>query len=64
MSFSEILKGLREKRGLSQKELAELTGITQATVSRYESGKREPKWADVQRLAKSLNVSCTYFKET
>lgn len=36
------LKDMREKKGLSQKELARLSGISARTISRYESGETEP----------------------
>lgn len=48
-------------------ELAEKTGLTQAAISRYESTdptkKREPKWIDVQKIAKALNLPCSEFLE-
>lgn len=36
-----ILKELREKKGLSQAELAEKSGIKQQTISLIENGKRQ-----------------------
>ena len=40
MTINEKLKRLRTEQGLSQKELAELLNITQASVSDYERGLR------------------------
>jgi transcriptional regulator with XRE-family HTH domain len=41
----------RERAGLSQRALAEQTGITQSTLSRIESGTREPKMNEVLAIA-------------
>ena len=45
------------ERGMTQKELAEATGITEATISRYAGGSRLPKIAQAIRIADALNVS-------
>lgn len=42
-TIGEKIQILREERNLKQKELAELAGITEATLSRYENGKENPK---------------------
>lgn len=39
MKFGELLKDIRAKPGLSQKDMARMVGVTQATWSMYESGK-------------------------
>lgn len=51
---------LREEKNMKQKELAELTGITEATLSRYENDKREPKGEIVSRIAKALDVTTDF----
>ena len=45
------------ERGMTQKELAEATGITEAAISRYAGGSRLPKIAQVARIADALHVS-------
>jgi transcriptional regulator with XRE-family HTH domain len=47
---------LRKKRGLTQAELAERAGTTEATISRLETGDRQlnSKW--LERLGKALKV--------
>lgn len=53
--FGERLKMLREARGLSQSELAELSGVEQPTISNYETGKRTGiPLAHAMRLADAL----------
>ncbi|MBQ1734401.1 MAG: helix-turn-helix transcriptional regulator [Lachnospiraceae bacterium] len=46
----------RNKEGLTQKELSERTGITQADISRIENGTRNPSLGMVKRLARGLGM--------
>ena len=46
----------RNKEGLTQKELSERTGITQADISRIENGTRNPSLEMVKRLANGLGM--------
>jgi transcriptional regulator with XRE-family HTH domain len=50
------LKQLREERSLTQEELAEFTGVTSLTISRWENGKRKPRFKSIRKLAKALKV--------
>lgn len=59
-TIGEKILILRENLNMKQKELADLVGITEATLSRYENNKREPRGEIVTRLAKILNVSTDY----
>lgn len=45
----------RNKLHISQKDLANRTGISQAHISRLESGKYNPSVSLLKRLAKGLN---------
>lgn len=54
------IQKLRESLNLTQKELADKVGITDATLSRYENNKREPKAEILARMAKVLNVTTDY----
>ena len=45
----------RRARGLSQRELAELTGTTQSAIARLESGGRPPRIDTLQRIANALD---------
>jgi transcriptional regulator with XRE-family HTH domain len=50
------LRDLREERGLTQKEAAELAGVYHRTVIRLESGKRPPSMPTVTKLARAYGV--------
>ncbi len=55
--FNENLKNARERRGMSQREVAELIGVANSTYSLYESGSREPNLPTIKKIADILNVS-------
>ncbi len=42
MTIGEKIKNHRKACGLTQKQLAELTGTTQSTIANYENGNRQP----------------------
>lgn len=51
-----ILEG-REERDLTQKQLAEATGIAQADISRLENGTANPSLRTLKRLAAGLGMT-------
>lgn len=55
--FAEKLKALRKSAGLSQIVLAQNLGVTQVTVSLYESGGREPDLDDLMTIAERLGTT-------
>lgn len=55
--FGEHLKELRESANLKQKDLSEVLGIKQNSLSSYENGKRFPEMMTLLKIAKYFNVS-------
>ena len=56
--FAQIADQVAQQRkahGLSQKELAELTGTTQSAIARLESGGRPPRIDTLLRIAEALD---------
>lgn len=51
------LKEARLKRGLTQKELGEKAGLSQAAIGMIENGKRGYSTKSLKRLSEVLNVS-------
>lgn len=45
------LRQLREKKGISQRELGDLLNLSQRAISRYESGEAEPDLATVRKIS-------------
>lgn len=54
--FASMLKYLREREGLSQRELATKLGLSAGAIGMYESGKRHPKFEDEEAIADFFNV--------
>lgn len=55
--FSERLRRIMEERGMTQSELAQLSGVSKSSISRYISGAWKGKQDTVYNLAHVLNVS-------
>jgi transcriptional regulator with XRE-family HTH domain len=58
--FAKRLKKLREEHGLSTRALGEIVGTSNATISRYETGKRDPDLVLVHNIATYFNVTIEY----
>ena len=56
------LKEIRKKKGYTLIAAATIAGITNNTLSRYETGKREPKLEMWQKLADIYGVSVSYLQ--
>lgn len=59
-SIGDRIKWLRDKRQLSQRELAKRVGVTEATLSRYETNKRIPGADTVAMLAHALGATTDF----
>ncbi len=51
------LRELRDEKGLSQKQLAEVLGYTQGSISEWERGATEPSIENILRLCEFFDVS-------
>ena len=51
------MRGARYREGVTQRQLAELTGIPQRHISEMESGKRQIGRENAKKLATALHVS-------
>lgn len=60
MEFGELLRKLREDKGLSQQDLAELAGVQASAISHFELGRRLPSFENIRRLADALNVTSDF----
>lgn len=55
--MGERIALLLDEQGMMQKELAELIGISDATLSRYIAGSREPKPEVLVNIATALHTT-------
>jgi PAS domain S-box-containing protein len=61
MSLGRTLKALRQKQSLNQKALSALSGVSQATISRIETGRvRQLRSSALKNLADALGVSVDF----
>ena len=58
--LGEKISEMLQKRGIQQKELAEQIGITEAAMSRYIAGTREPKPDVIANMATALHTTSDY----
>ena len=54
--FAEILRKLRNEKGLSQRELAEQVYVTRSTVARWENGSRLPDAVMIAKISRCLDT--------
>ena len=55
--FPQMLKKLRERKGISRVALSELCGLAPDSVRKYEIGEDEPRMSALISLAEYLEVS-------
>ena len=56
MIIGNKIKEIRKKQGLTQKELANLTGLSEISIRKYENNNRKPKIENIKKIANALNV--------
>jgi len=59
--FNIDLRKTRKKRGMTQQALANQLQVSVDTISRWEAGKRRPKYDDILSLSQILNVPIDVF---
>lgn len=57
MTIGERIRTIRKAKGLTQKDLAILSGTSEITVRQYETGKRQPRIEQLILIADALGVS-------
>lgn len=60
MTWQAKVKQLMAIKGINQKQLSKLSGITEASVSRYLKGERTARLDIIVNFAKALNVTTEY----
>ena len=61
MSAADVLAIRRENKGLTQKQLSELTGIAVPNISQMENGSREIGKGNAKKLADALDCDASDF---
>lgn len=59
-TVGDRIKKMRKQKKLSQEELASLIGVNLVTLSRYETGDRNPKLDKLVAMSQIFNVNVEY----
>ena len=57
LTIGEKIKYFRKKRGITQAQLADLSGIHPVSIRKYETNKMQPQTAQIERIAAALGVN-------
>ena len=57
---TQRMKELISKKGISQKQLAKISGLTESTISNYVRGERIPRGVNLIKIAKALDTTTDY----
>lgn len=60
MMWREKVTNLMSERGINQKQLSQLSGITESSISRYLHSSQRPRMDVVVNIAKALHVETEY----
>ena len=63
-NFGEIIKDIRKKNNLTQKELADKLYVTYQAVSKWENNKSIPDISIIQNISKMFNIDLNYLTNT
>ena len=61
--MGDRIKELLEKKNISQKELSDMVGCTEAAISLYIGGKRVPRASVLTKIAIALDTTSDYLME-
>lgn len=61
MKFDKKLYGKIKNMNISQKQVAEMAGLSESSISRYLKGSRKPSAEDLEKIAKALNMNVEEF---
>ena len=63
MPTGSKIKEIRQRKGLTQKQLGELCGMADSAIRRYENGYQNPKIETLQKIADALETPLILFVE-
>ena len=57
MTVGENIRRIRQERNLTQRQLGEMVGVSEAYIRTYESGRRNPKPSSLEKIADAISVN-------
>lgn len=56
MTIGENIKRIRKEKGLTQKELGALCGMSESQIRHYELNYKTPRFETIKRISKALDI--------
>ncbi len=60
MNVQNVVKTRRKELGISQKDLAEMSGLSLATIKNIERGEGNPSYETISRILEILGMEITF----
>lgn len=60
MQFGNVLRSLRQRNKMTQKQLADIFGVSESRIGMYERCQREPDFEMLEAIADYFNVDMDY----
>lgn len=60
MQFGNVLRSLRQRNNITQKQLADIFGVSESRIGMYERCQREPDFEMLEAIADYFNVDMDY----
>lgn len=60
MTVGERIKKIRLEKGMTQKQVAEKSGLFDSAIRKYEGGRQNPKLETLERIAAALEIDPYY----
>lgn len=64
MTIGEKIRFARKEKGLTQKDLARLSGVAEISIRNYENGKRQPRAEQLAMVAAALQINFMNFLQS
>lgn len=64
MTFGDKIRAARKSKGYTQKQLAQIIGIAESTLTGYEKGTREPDVFKIKKIMTALDIDGNYLFES
>lgn len=61
MTVGQRIKAVRNQKKMTQRQLADLCGMADSAIRKYESGTINPKYETLKRIAGALDISVDFF---
>jgi len=52
-----------DEKGITSKKIAQITGVSQGTMSNWTSGRTKPKFEQMKKIAEFLNIDLLWLFE-